>query len=69
MSLHIIFYMYIHCEPFVQVLGNVSPNPRESVRKRALDNLTIIRSNDYLPGMYITFEVRLLAYYASSSLT
>ena len=67
MSLRII--LYVHCVHFVQVLGNVSPNPRESMRKRALENPTRIPSDDYLPGMYITFEVRLLAYYASSSLT
>ena len=37
----------------LQVLEKVSPNPIEILRKRALENSTRNRSDDYLPGIII----------------
>ena len=40
---------YIHCFT-AQVLEKVSPNPREILQKKALENPTRNRTDDYLPG-------------------
>lgn len=41
------------CIACIQILEKVSPNPKEILQKKALENPTKNRSDDYLPSMYI----------------